>query len=330
MTVNHSASGKSWADILKSSNPKNKTSSMDFSSAFSKISSSTKERVVFSSEQISSLCELWSASLIGNFFRKPPHLDVICSWASRLWYLHGFQSVLDLDEKNFIFHFNSIESANFILTGGPWSLRGDVLRLIPWKPLFKPWEELFTTAPIWLRLQSLPLEFWNLDCIKHIAGNFGLVLRVNERSFSFERGHYVRVCVEVNLALPLRQGVWISADGFDFFQSVCYENLPSVCFQCAIIGHRESNYPTLLERKNKHDSGIASSQSQFTIVNKSNFVLDGIDSMNSDVIGNGINANNSSVHSSIDASVNVNDMDTSIPSENSTHPPRLLWTWSLL
>ncbi|WOL09925.1 hypothetical protein Cni_G18679 [Canna indica] len=136
---------------------------------------------------------------------------------------------------------------------GPWSLRGDILRLFPWKPLFKPWEELFTTTSIWLRLQSLPLEFWNPDCISHIASVFGSVLKIDERSFSFERGKYVRVYIEINLALPLRQGVWISLGDSKFFQSVCYENLPSVCFHCGLIGHRELSCPSSLSRKSSKE-----------------------------------------------------------------------------
>ncbi|WOK95957.1 hypothetical protein Cni_G04664 [Canna indica] len=92
---------------------------------------------------------------------------------------------------------------------GPWSFRGDVLRLIPWKPLFRPWDELFTTTPIWIRLLSLPLEFWNADFIATIVGSFGKLFRIDDRSFEYVRGRYVRACVEINLALPLRQGIWI-------------------------------------------------------------------------------------------------------------------------
>ncbi|WOK93246.1 hypothetical protein Cni_G01941 [Canna indica] len=112
-------------------------------------------------------------SLIGKFLGKPPPLDFVKCWVSRIWSTFGFQSVLDLDEGFFIFHFDSIDSANRALTEGPWIYRGDVLRLMPWEPLFCRWEEMFTTSPVWIRLQSLPLELWHYDSIVVIAQSFG-------------------------------------------------------------------------------------------------------------------------------------------------------------
>ncbi|WOL07864.1 hypothetical protein Cni_G16613 [Canna indica] len=174
----------SWAQLLRQGNPSFETRVS--SPILSRIHSATADRVSFSTEQAESWCQPWEKSLIGKFLGKPPPLDFVRRWVSRIWSTFGFQSALDLDKGFFVFRFDSIDSANRALTEGPWIFRGDVLRLMPWKPLFRPWEEMFTTSPVWIRLQSLPLEFWHHDSIVAIAQSFGKVLKVDDHSFSFE------------------------------------------------------------------------------------------------------------------------------------------------
>ncbi|WOK94896.1 hypothetical protein Cni_G03601 [Canna indica] len=93
----------------------------------------------------------------GNF----PHLAI--------WDVPGLASVLDLEEGFFIFRFRDAKSSSDILAAGPYFLGGSALRLIPWWPCFRPWEETFHTAPVWVRFLGLSLEFWNSDSISRMA-----------------------------------------------------------------------------------------------------------------------------------------------------------------
>ncbi|WOL14100.1 hypothetical protein Cni_G22880 [Canna indica] len=164
-----------------------------------------------------------------------------------------------------------IGAASLILTDGPWTFRGDVLRLMPWKPLFRSRDELFTTALVWIRFHSLPLEFWNKASVFSIAQCFGKVLKIDDRSFTFERGLYIRACVEIDLALPICEGVWISVDESEFFQPIVYENLPVICFQCGVIGHHDLNCPILVNRSNSKPDAL-NSESSHSEVSPVNFV----------------------------------------------------------
>ncbi|WOL20218.1 hypothetical protein Cni_G29022 [Canna indica] len=145
----------------------------------------------------------------------------------------------------FVFRFRDRISCSNVLTGGPFSLRGNVIRLIPWRPLFRPWYGPFLLAPIWERLLGLPLEIWNVDSVSLFAASLGKVLAIDQRSFSFERGRYIRVCIEIDLSLVLRQGLWVREPEKEFFQPVAYENLPSICYACCWIGHREVDCTSL-------------------------------------------------------------------------------------
>lgn len=53
--------------------------------------------------------------------------------------------------------------------------------------------------------------------------------------------HFARVCVEVDLKLPLLNGIQI--DDGPFRQRVKYENLPRVCYTCNLLGHSTNQCP---------------------------------------------------------------------------------------
>ncbi|WOL10530.1 hypothetical protein Cni_G19287 [Canna indica] len=72
----------------------------------------------------------------------------------------------------------------------------------------------------------------------------GKVISIDQRSFEFSRGRFIRVCIEIDLNLPLKQGLWVGESDREFFQPLSYENLPSVCFACDLIGHREVDCPS--------------------------------------------------------------------------------------
>ncbi|WOL08252.1 hypothetical protein Cni_G17004 [Canna indica] len=166
-------------------------------------------------------------------------MPVVNKWAKCVFNVVGFISTLNLEEGFFIFCLRDSDSYSNILIGGPFSLRGNMIWLIPWRPLFRPWFESFSSAPICVRLIGLPMELWNVDSVSLIAASLSKVLAIDHRSFSFQRGRYIRVCIEINLSLPLQQGLWIEEPEKEFFQPITYKNLPSVCYAYGRIGHQE-------------------------------------------------------------------------------------------
>ncbi|WOL05273.1 hypothetical protein Cni_G14000 [Canna indica] len=140
----------------------------------------------------------------------------IRSWAEILWYSFGLKSVLDLDDGFFVFRFDSFQQATNTLTVEPWSFRDNLLRLVPWHPMFRPWMEKNTTAAVWVRIHSLPLEIWNEHSISLIVASLGQVLRIDHRSFFFERGHSEANCKAANsFSLPadsMKDSVGFSAN----------------------------------------------------------------------------------------------------------------------
>ncbi|WOL20618.1 hypothetical protein Cni_G29423 [Canna indica] len=103
---NHASPGTgklSWAQILRSSNPKHLNSIS--SSTLSRIQLSSPSKVSFSANQLQQWQSPWHASLIGNFFGKLPPLPVVSHWASNLWSSVDLINVLDIEDDFFVFAF---------------------------------------------------------------------------------------------------------------------------------------------------------------------------------------------------------------------------------
>ncbi|WOL04681.1 hypothetical protein Cni_G13403 [Canna indica] len=187
----------SWSQVLRGQDVSR--AQVPANPSLRQIHSSMFDFMHFSSEQLLAWSSPWVSSLIGKFFGHSPPLPVVNSWASRVFSDKGFILALDLEDGYFVFHFHDLLSSTSVLTGGSYSLRGHALRLIPWRPLFRPWCEVFSSALVWIQFVDLPLELWNVDSISLLARAFGKVLAIDDRSFKFLHGRYVKFVFVSNL-----------------------------------------------------------------------------------------------------------------------------------
>lgn len=72
-----------------------------------------------------------------------------------------------------------------------------------------------------------------------------MVLKVDEFTKAKVKGRFARVCVEVDLTVPLKSGVRIGSASSSFFQRITYENLPSLCFSCGKVVPGPLPFPSL-------------------------------------------------------------------------------------
>ncbi|KAG7564109.1 Ribonuclease H domain [Arabidopsis suecica] len=66
-----------------------------------------------------------------------------------------------------------------------------------------------------------------------IARGLGKPIRVDLTTLNFERARFARVCVEVNLAKPLKGTVVVNCERY----YVAYEGLTNICSGCGVYGH---------------------------------------------------------------------------------------------
>lgn len=109
----------------------------------------------------------------------------------------------------------------------------------PWEPNFKPSTASVSSIAVWIRLNELPIEYYENQTLKQIGSTIGTVLRIDTHTAVEARGRYARLCVQLDVNKPLITSIQIG----DFKQSVSYEGLQRLCFSCGRLGHRKEACP---------------------------------------------------------------------------------------
>ena len=86
---------------------------------------------------------------------------------------------------------------------------------------------------VWIRFNGLPIEYYDAEVLKEIGEAVGKVLRIDTHTASEARGHYARLCVQIDVDKPLITTVLIGK----LEQQVMYEKIQKLCFNCGRVGH---------------------------------------------------------------------------------------------
>ena len=106
-----------------------------------------------------------------------------------------------------------------------------------WTPSFNSSEACFGRTMVWIRLSGLSMMYFEESVIRTIAAAVGKPIKVDLVTRSMERGRYARVCVELDLAKPVEDEVWVH----DHWHKVEFESLHMVCSSCRCYGHVARN-----------------------------------------------------------------------------------------
>ncbi|XP_019460018.1 PREDICTED: uncharacterized protein LOC109359778 [Lupinus angustifolius] len=168
---------------------------------------------------------------------------------SSLWSMVGKWSMVSLGKGFYDFAFSSVEDMRHVCSIGSWNLKPGFLKLFLWTPDFIPSVQKLSHTQCWVRIHNLPQEYWSPKIIFSIAGGVGTPISLDDATQSRSFGHFAKVMVEINLKDKLPEQILVEREGFAFFVSLEYGNLPDYCQGCHAIGHLLSNC-----RKNmKHD-----------------------------------------------------------------------------
>ena len=79
----------------------------------------------------------------------------------------------------------------------------------------------------------MPIEYYNEEALVQIGKSIGTVLRIDTHTVSETRGRFARLCVQIDVTKPLMTSIFIGK----FEQSVSYEGIHRLCFDCGRVGH---------------------------------------------------------------------------------------------
>jgi hypothetical protein len=90
---------------------------------------------------------------------------------------------------------------------------------------------------IWIKLSSLPLEWWTIYSLKAIGNMIGKTLAVDDSFLTLPKWFIARVLVEMDMSGGFFELIDLVVGGHKFIQILNYVNVPFRCVKCHMIGH---------------------------------------------------------------------------------------------
>ncbi|CAI0462910.1 unnamed protein product [Linum tenue] len=92
---------------------------------------------------------------------------------------------------------------------------------------------------VWVQFPALKIHFYHKEVITMLGNLIGRTIKLDYHMLTQQRAKFARVAVEVDISKALVPRIWLD----DEWQTVEYENLPEVCFDCGRIGHNKGTCP---------------------------------------------------------------------------------------
>jgi len=182
-------------------------------------------------------------ALLGKFIGIWPTEKALRSWISVKWNPKG-HITLYLGPKGFLTAvFNCLEDRSRILDGGPYFSNSAGLYLKAWIERFNPDKEDLSYAPVWIRLYSLPWEYWEETSLQEIGNTLGDFVKVAEETKLCRYMSYARICVYMDVKKALLDTVSFFHEDIEWIQVIDYEHVPFRCRKCHDIWHIYRDFP---------------------------------------------------------------------------------------
>ena len=187
----------------------------------------------------------WTKALIVKVYGRSFGFNYIQNRLLSLWKPARRLDCVDLEYGFYLTRFSLREDYEAILKKGPWFIGEHFLSIRPWEPDFRPETASISSIAVWIRLNNLPIEYYNAEALHHIGKSIGNVLRVDTHTASETRGRFARLCVQIDVNKPLVTAILIGK----FEQPVCYEGIQKLCFGYGRMGHKQEICPYIV----RHD-----------------------------------------------------------------------------
>lgn len=99
-------------------------------------------------------------AVICKFMGFWPTEKALFQWIKLTWKLKGDVKLHFGAKGFFMVVFSNLEDRDHIFYGGPYFYASTGLYMRLWKPNFAPEQEIFKHVPVWIRLFSLPIDYW--------------------------------------------------------------------------------------------------------------------------------------------------------------------------
>ena len=96
------------------------------------------------------------------------------------------------------------------MEGGPYFFFSVGLYLRPWRERFNLEMEDMTLGLVWIRLFSLPDEYWDPETLKDIGNTLGEFIKVAEQTRVQQYTSFARIYVYLDLSKELTESIFLN------------------------------------------------------------------------------------------------------------------------
>ena len=137
----------------------------------------------------------WSKALIVKVYGRTEGYNYLHAKILSLWNPVGKIDCIDLGKDFFLVRFLVKEDYDVVLKNGPWFIGENFLSIRSWEPNFKPATAVVSSVAVWVRLNELPIEYYDPEAFLIIGQAIGNVLRIDTHTATGTKGRYARLCI---------------------------------------------------------------------------------------------------------------------------------------
>ncbi|MQM13104.1 hypothetical protein Taro_046025 [Colocasia esculenta] len=178
----------------------------------------------FSSEEIAkSEALLKKALIVKCSYGRPLIIDLKAGLSQHL-NLRGAFIVSILNPRHLLFRFEEEDNFIKVVVRKSNYVKGYLMRFFHWSANFV-YDKDPSMMPIWVGLPGLPVSLYNESYLRSIASNLGQVLRIHDATLAWTQTDEALICVDVDIAQPLQERIWIGYGADGFWQKVTWRML---------------------------------------------------------------------------------------------------------
>ncbi|KAK4433018.1 hypothetical protein Salat_1064000 [Sesamum alatum] len=216
-------------------------------------------KIALAEEYVKVIRTPWQETLILKLEGRTINYNILSAKINTMWHLSGDFELMDLGFSCYILKLADREKVEHILTEGPWMIYNHYFGVRKWFPEFRASRDRITTAISWVRIPELAVEYYHEEIIYSIAKSLGTPIKIDHNTFWASRGKFARLCVQTDLEKPVQYTVDVN----DKLYKLVYENLPSICYSCGRVGHKdvECGFKTTNQEETPMDEMAATRES---------------------------------------------------------------------
>lgn len=160
---------------------------------------------------------------------------------------NGVIIVVDVENGFFVVKLENTSDFIYCIEGGPWMINDHYLTIRSWCDVFDRWCDSIEKLMVLIRFLELPLQYHYPTVLKLMGNKVGRTIKIDETTTSMSRGKFARLCVEVDLTVPLLPQYIIKGKVY----KIEYEGLHTLCYHCGVFGHIVGSCPMKMEEEHK-------------------------------------------------------------------------------